>query len=188
MKKLLTLLLISISIHVTAQEKNTCVISGGFGNPIVSIYNHYGTNVAIGGEGAMVIANNYFIGGFGLETSGLSNARTDVQEYKHDHIENEYGGLWIGYIWRIKPWLYINASGKIGSGELRFNNRSKHTTTYDNIWVIKPQLDVDFKFLSILGITAGIGYQQFGNVNLQGTGAGQYNGIETHFGIRMGWW
>jgi hypothetical protein len=186
-----------LSTALNAQSKLTDFrVSGGFGNPVAGFNFKNGTTLNMGGEGAVVFANNIFVGRFGMGTTSANNnmnktstlSSISTLEHPNYHIESEYGGFWIGYIIRLNKRFYVNVSGKVGSGQVLLNNHDIQTTVYDKVSVIKPQLSVDVKLLSILAITVGGGYTHFGNMSIKGYGAGNFNSSEFFAGIKMGWW
>ena len=188
MKKVFVLIVLFIPIVLFGQKESGFSVVGGFGSPVMKFHDQQGLSISVGGEGAVLFKNGLFVGGFGNETSSLNTNKSDHARYKEFHKENEYGGLWIGYVYRLNQRFYLNFSGKFGGGEVSFNDRTNLVTTYDKVWILKPQVALDIKLLKVLAITAGIGYNHFGDVNLEGQGAGKFNGFETSVGLKMGWW
>ncbi|PLX23725.1 MAG: hypothetical protein C0599_03930 [Salinivirgaceae bacterium] len=186
MKKVFVLIIALFPIVIFAQEESGFSVVGGFGSPIMQISDQQGMSISLGGEGAVLFKNGLFIGGFGQETSSMSKNKASHDLYSNYHKENEYGGIWIGYVYRLNKRFYLNFSGKIGGGEVSFNDRENQLTTYDKVWMLKPQVGLDVKLLKVIAVTTGVGYNHFGAVNLEGQGAGQFNGFEAFIGLKMG--
>lgn len=77
------------------------------------------------------------------------------------------GGVWIGYIFRIKP-FYFTISGKSAWGDLTLINPETKQTLYDDIAVLTRSFEIQKTIDAGMRITASVGvfYNFYRNVDL----------------------
>ncbi len=140
MKNIVLILCVCIlSINAKAQNTNRIYLDGGFGGTYISLSSFNGkTAYSIGGGGAMLFNNSFYIGGFGQSFSNVSKISSNIEGYKNYLVQTEIGGLWLGYIFRQnKRWDY-DLSTQIAWGEVSLNNIELRQKHYDKVFVLTP--------------------------------------------------
>ena len=156
------------SIGIKAQEnKKGIFLSGGFGGPYASFTTFRGNlSLSLGGGGAMLLNNNYYIGGFGQGTSDMLSVKSDMPDYSNSYIQTEYGGLWIGYILRKNKKFDVDFSIKTAWGEVLLNDKTTRQILYDKVFVLIPEISINFRLGSIMKIQFFGNYTAFSTVTL----------------------
>ena len=138
-----------LTVKSQSNEKR-CEISG-FGTPLFQLNMvNESPSVIIGGGGAILINNKFFIGGFG-EGFGIENAINDYVNYS---LQVGHGGPWLGYIYSIKEKSSIEFSTQLGWGSAFFINDGE-VSYFDNYFVGKPILEYNRKLSSIFKLGVG---------------------------------
>lgn len=117
------------------------------------------------GGGCGVTLNNFFIGAYGLALS-TSPTYTDFAECPGDRVKLNFnhGGLWLGWEYKVKPFLGFGLSAKIGGGTVSYNNIDKTyftrlDYTKNDVLVIIPQFETNFRLFPAIKLNIGIGYR-----------------------------
>lgn len=166
MKKL-SLVLITVFVFTFSsfsQKSLSIGLHGGFGGPMFNTTFFGSPSFSIGGGGAALISNHLFIGGYGMGTSSINPIFSDIPDYEDFKIESEYGGVWVGYIFRTKN-VYFTVSGKSAWGDLQLINTTEHQIIYSDIAILTPSLEIERKF-GFMSIAVGAYYNFFRNVDL----------------------
>jgi hypothetical protein len=171
---LFILLMIQMN-HLLAQEEKPMqyLLSGqhlkisGFGAPIVefsSINNEFA--VSVGGGGAAIFNQTFFIGGYGegLSTGHyLYNLASEVN-IDQPRISFGHGGFWLGYLYKANKAVHGAFSLKLGWGQISLYD---NTYTYDpmdykardGVFVVTPQLEMELNLTTWFKVNIGAGYR-----------------------------
>lgn len=189
MKRKLSFLLVLITVFsssINAQEEkemtylfqNKEMKISGFGGPIMgfsSVQNDFA--FFMGGGGAVLFNQKFFLGGYGI---GLTTPHYVTLQNPKNYFNNQidykgkvefgHGGFWLGYI--HQPWkpIHFAVSSKIGWGALHLYDpnydKSYSTADYnDAVFVVTPQIEVEFNMNTWLKINVGAGYRLVNGVN-----------------------
>jgi hypothetical protein len=187
--RILTVFILLSTITGFSQGDQNFSIVGGFGGPMFSTTKiDQGTSLIIGGGGAAVFSNNLFIGGFGVGTSDMIANNATIPDYKDYAIQREYGGPWVGYIFRANKRMYLTGSLKAGFGDIWLNNKKENHIIYDDITVFTPQITIDYRLLNVVYLSVGASYDQFINTGLLNYNEKDFNKIKLNFSIKFGYY
>ncbi len=117
---------------------------------------------SVGMGGAFIVANKFYIGGYGL---GLISPlrRSDIltdNTLSDYHLNYAHGGLWLGIIDSPCKQIHSTFSLKIGWGSLfmhNINNTMDYSTYRDDFFVITPQLETGIVITNWLRVNFGLG-------------------------------
>jgi hypothetical protein len=185
-KVILVVLFLGMSSLINAQSVNRVSLVGGFGGPMFQI-SSVDSKIArsTGGGGAAVFSNGLLFGGYGIGTSHNSNTESSISGYE---IETEYGGLWIGYIKKLKKGFEISGSIKNGWGEFKLVNIELQSSYFDKIYVFIPEISVSKKVFGISMISIGLLYNQFLGLDLQGYTNANLSSIGASISLKFGFY
>jgi len=174
---------------LSAQESgNGFQLAGGFGGPFFGWSTIDGEmSLMTGGEGAGVFKNNIFIGGFGSETSDNHTPTSDVENNEKYYLQREYGGFWIGYIYRKPKLIDISLSLKTGFGKVKLNNTDNQVLLYDESWLISPVIEFEKRFFQISKVSLGLSYDFYQGVSLLNYENKDFSGLHTYLSFKFGW-
>lgn len=128
--------------------------------------------VLVGGGGAALINQKFFIGGYG-QGIATKHERADItinSEYIDDAIlQFGHGGIWLGYIIHPAKVLHMNINTKIGAGSLSLNESLDEYEMMDSyhedmVIVLTPSVGVNLNLLKWFRISANAGYRYVGGV------------------------
>lgn len=152
----------------------------GFG----SFMMNFGSNnkngyVLTGGGGAALFNKMYYVGGFGM--SGKLNAisETDVPLT----VDLNYGGFWLGYIYKKDMLIHPTASLKLGWG----NAVVESSNLTDNIFAFVPQIGAEINVMKWVKLELGIAYQLVSGINLINIDARQFRKLHIGLDFKFGW-
>ena len=176
-------------ISISAQEnKKSIYLSGGFGGPYASISSFKGDLLlSIGGGGAMLFNNSYYIGGFGQSTSNMLSVKSEIPTYSNSDIQTGYGGLWIGYILRKKKKFDIDFSIKTACGEVQLNDKTAKQTLYDNVFVLIPEISMNFRIGSIMKVQLFGNYTAYSKLSLLDYNEKDFSNMAYGIKLSFGW-
>ncbi|SEH05450.1 Uncharacterised protein [Candidatus Venteria ishoeyi] len=148
-----------------------------------------GFSILIGGGGAMTINNNLFLGGFGYSAIGGFNpdGLTEEEGY-NDYFE--YGGIWIGYVFKPNEVFHPAFDLKAGWGNSAIENVNEGTTSNFTAYVIKPSLEIEMNVTRYMKIGLDIHYRHVSEIDMSTTGTPSiYNFSGTGIGLsfKFGW-
>lgn len=146
----------------------------GFGGVTVDLTSIEGDpSVAVGGGGAAVINQKFFIGGYGQGITTIherKNIAINEEEIDEAMLQFGHGGLWLGYIIQPARVLHMNVNAKIGGGELSLNESLDEYDMFDSyhrdaVFVMSPSVGVDVNILPWFRIAANAGYRVVSGVS-----------------------
>ncbi|MCF8304062.1 MAG: hypothetical protein K9I94_12360 [Bacteroidales bacterium] len=160
-------------------EKTGKIELSGFGSPIVGFCNaedEFG--VMVGGGGALLINQNYYVGGYGmgLATRNKRDPFTIRDNNQNIEITNRvtefgHGGLWLGYIHDYKKLVHFGFSTKIGGGAVSLVDEdydyqdAEDDIGWDVVFVLTPELQVEVNLMRWFKLNLGAGYQFVSGIN-----------------------
>jgi len=163
------------------QNKDGKLNVSGFGGLIVdfsSVMDEFA--VGVGGGGAVIFNQAFYIGGYGI---GLStDHRVTLERYSPGEKENEilsnyrvnfgHGGFWLGYIHQSYKAIHFGASAKLGWGEVSLYqggtydyNHDYNSYAGDNCFVFIPQAEAEINLAKWFKINVGVGYRLVSGLN-----------------------
>jgi len=152
----------------------------GFGSFILN----FGSNskdgyVLSGGGGAALLNNTYYIGGFGLS----GNINTIDQNLIRRSVDINYGGFWLGYIYKKDMLIHPTGSIKLGWGKATTQN----TNVSDNIFALIPQVGAEINITKWIKVELGFSYQLVTGINLINIDASQFRKPHIGLDFKFGW-
>jgi hypothetical protein len=142
-------------------------VLSGFGSPFVefsSVNDQFA--VCVGGGGGLVINRAVFIGVYfeGIVTNHYREDLQTIVDAERPKISFEHGGLWLGYIYKVKKAIHGGLSTKLGWGEidLKDGDSGNPASDYDyrdRIFSITPQVEMELNMTRWFRINVGIGYR-----------------------------
>lgn len=186
-KALIVSTLITIALSASAQKETNpdgqengmrYLLEGdihisGFGGVTVGFSPVEGeTAVSVGGGGAALINQKFFIGGYG-QGIATKHERADIT-INNEHIDDAvlqfgHGGIWLGYIIHPAKVLHMNINTKIGAGSLSLTeslDEYEMMESYheDMVIVLTPSVGINLNVLEWFRISANAGYRYVGGV------------------------
>lgn len=161
MKTVLSTLALFISMSLMAQHETLLSdidVVGGFGGPILEISQINGqVGADVGGGGALLL-NGFFLGGYGMGTEFPSINITDGENQGAYDIKFKHGGLWLGYTQNPFKVAHLFFSTKLGWGRAELLSDTQDNIK-DRIFVITPEIGVEFNITSFFRIALTGGYR-----------------------------
>ncbi|MCF6240596.1 MAG: hypothetical protein L3J74_04535 [Bacteroidales bacterium] len=180
----LIIYLLILTINGKAQNKNHIYLAGGFGGTFISMSSFNGeTAYSIGGGGAMLFNNAFYIGGFGQGSSDISKITSNIEGYKNYVIQTEFGGVWLGYILRPSKRWDFDLSTQVAWGEVSLDNIDQRQKYYDKVFVIIPGFSINYRLTYMMKLQIFINYTAFNKVNLIKYSNKDFSGLS--YGIRV---
>ncbi|MCB9284797.1 MAG: hypothetical protein H6563_12035 [Lewinellaceae bacterium] len=155
------LLLLAFGLHAQDEQEQTLFKSirvvGAFGSPIFELGNLYdSTGTSTGGGGALVF-NKFFLGGFGMGSSGFASIDFQGTTYK---IDMGYGGIWLGFTPLTHKAIHPYISTRYGWGKIKLNEEGASAPSYqDKIFCFIPEAGFEVNFFRWFRICASGGYR-----------------------------
>lgn len=126
-----------------------------------------------GGGGALLFNQQFFIGGYGRSLAYskrmygvvVKNTYTgNLTTYTNLRKEFSHGGLWMGYIHNYQDMIHFGGSLRIGGGKVSLYENDFWDDDFgsimkDNVFVINPQVEVEFNLLKWMKLNIGAGYR-----------------------------
>ncbi len=171
------------------QHKSTIELKG-IGGPMIDFSGTKdGFAILMGGGGAISINKNLFIGGFGYSAIGGLNpdGLTSEDGYK-DYFE--YGGIWMGYIFKPNEVLHPVIDLKVGWGNAAIENIDEGTTTNFTAYVVKPSFELEMNVARFMKMGFDVHYRHVSEIDMTtGTTPAIYNYSGTGIGLsfKFGW-
>ena len=179
MKKLILFMILACLLmgvaRIQAQEEDSIqfllsenVKLSGFGAPFVefsSITDEFA--VCVGGGGALMINRSLFAGAYfeGIVTRHYMDELAEFANLERPQVSFEHGGIWLGYVYKHQKAIHGGLSMKLGwgsidlDGEEIYDNPLEDSDHNDRIFVIQPQLEVEFNLTQWFKINVGAGYR-----------------------------
>jgi len=192
MKKILTIslaLILSCSItSIQAQDEMQYLFGGkdndvsisGFGGMMMefsSFDKDFG--FSMGGGAAMLINQKFYVGAYGM---GLTTQHPRSFTIYDDDLERNFnedlyarfghGGFWLGYVHNPKKSIHWGVNTTLGWGTVSLTDKTEKdysnrwiAESYDNVFVITPQADLEMNLLKWMRVNVGVGYRIVTGVN-----------------------
>jgi hypothetical protein len=171
MKRVLLVALMSISVNGMAQEASKIAVPQtrpaqsvtGFGGVLFEVSQLYGqATSSVGGGGAALFNNRFFLGGFGQSTVGatafIANGVTHETQYRQ-------GGLWLGYISTLNQTLSLVSDVRLGWANISLQRLSG--ATYNSRgFMTTPSVSLRFQPTQAIAVHVGVGYRLASSINL----------------------
>ena len=154
------------------------VSNGGFGGPEARISQIDGeTNVLMGGKGAWLINNKYYLGGAG--TGAMKTLGTENYDFG-------YGGIMFGFI--LKPHSVINYSFELvaGAGGLSKRSQSNDDGEEDIVWVVEPAAYASLNLTDFAKATVGVSYRSVYGSSITGLSDSDLSGLSANIALLFG--
>lgn len=145
----------------------------GFGCPL-SQFSKIGSDNAfsLGGEAAIVLNKNFYVGGYGLAVSNSirRDLVTDSFSYKGLSVGLSHYGPWLGYVNNLKKPVHFGASTRLGYGHVSLIEKAIGVSYYkivrDRIYTFSPQAELEINIAyPVAKLNIGLGYLFVFDVN-----------------------
>lgn len=120
----------------------------------------------MGGGGAMIFAEKFFFGGYGLGMT--TNLEASKGQFKEKEMDFGHGGLWLGFIFFNKSTIHPTLSTFVGWGNVSARSVTTGYTdreTFDNFFVVSPVLEVEINVAKFFRIGIGGTYHYYTNIS-----------------------
>jgi hypothetical protein len=165
----------------TLFQNDSPVRISGFGGPNVE-FSSFGKDdlaVSVGGGGALLVNNRFFIGGYGQGMATyhyMKDFRTydpvnkKWTDYSEKRVNFGHGGFLIGGIFRPEDAVHYGISSKIGWGEISLIEDEYREERYqpyftDQVFVLTPQIEIEANLARWLKVNVGVGYRIVTGIN-----------------------
>lgn len=195
MKKTITIMLIALLTSALgfSQEgkEHQYIFSGNGDNPVkvsgfASVFTQFSTvrnefAVSNGGGAAILFNQKVFFGGYGEGVSTRHDYSVTMADpsnnsnitYDDLRIRMGHGGFWLGYIATPHKAVHFTAGSKIGFGAITVHNDNNDTYKQryddrlltDKIFVLEPEVGVEFNLLKWFRINVAVGYRYVSGVS-----------------------
>jgi hypothetical protein len=185
---LIASLLIFTGLPMRAQEKESQepqylfpagsgkIHVSGFGAYTIG-FSQFDNNFAVynGGGGAVLLNQTIYLGGYGTGLSTqhrygdltLKNDQGEVITYRDLYTQFGHGGFWLGYLHQSYKAIHFGISTKLGWGSVSLSDNyykgeqddHYYSLVNDRVFVVTPQLEVEFNLFKWFKINTGVGYQ-----------------------------
>lgn len=126
---------------------------GGMGGPLFKMTNMgNGFLFETGGRGGMSISSIFLLGGGGFGTVGQTSVALQGVD---EQVSLGYGGLGFGFKIFPSAFIHISNFNLFGMGRLGLSGHKESSTIY----VIEPELNVEFSLISFLRLGFGATYR-----------------------------
>lgn len=142
-------------------------------------------NVGVGGQGAVIINESFFIGGYGIGRNDDA-IRAFVNE-ETLNLKLNHGGFWLGYIHKPKQMLHFSIGTKTGWGSINLESQSGERIMYDQIFVVTPEVNLEANVTLWFKINAGAGYRFTTGLENDFYDSSDLNRPTFHLAFLVGW-
>lgn len=159
-------------------QENATQEKGGFGSPVMQ-YTMLGDQWTFeaGGIGAGYITQNLYAGGGGFASSTTSNNTTSTLAY---------GGVLMGYDFSKKEQrIGLNTYVLAGYGAIS-NTEDTADEQKDDVWIIKPTIELEIRILSWMKFGIGGGYKIATGSNIESLSNNDLSSPFASISFRMG--
>lgn len=152
----------------------------GFGSFMMNFgSNNKNSYVLSGGGGAALFNKMYYVGGFGMSGNINVVKQTDAPVT----VDLNYGGFWLGYIYKKDMLVHPTASLKLGWGNASIQN----SNLSDNIFAFIPQVGAEINVMKWVKLELGLAYQLVSGINLINVDASQFRKLHVGLDFKFGW-
>jgi len=120
----------------------------------------------MGGGGAMIFSEKFFVGGYGLGMT--TNLEASKGQFFEKEMDFGHGGLWLGFIFKNRSTIHPTLSAFVGWGNVSARSVTTGYTdreTFDNFFVVSPVLEIEFNLAKFFRIGIGGTYHHYSNIN-----------------------
>lgn len=164
MRNFLIAVLLLAACTVQAQRHQTLFgdlnVVGAFGAPVVEISSINGESISDVGGGGALILEDFFLGWYGL---GNDLAKVNVNQDLYN-IRFRHNGFWLGYVPKAYKVAHLYSSARIGWGKTDLR-QGKETFYSDRVFVLTPELGVEFNIFEFFKLSVTGGYRWVNGVD-----------------------
>jgi len=189
MKNIFLIILLSFSVGLAAEEKGRQLLFGGemhvgvFGSPTLKLTNIKGkSKVLIGGQGAILINRQLYLGGGGGAT---------VKDVGDGFASYSYGGVYLGsFIYPNKAIHYFFDIGlyaaNMSSGGRKTNSSQATNHEAENFYFFDPNIGVAVNLMKNVKLMLGVSYKIAGAVDRPDISSSDVGGYSINGSIVFG--
>jgi len=187
LKTLFVVVAVFVSITSQAQDEEYKTIFGnderikvsGFGGIITELSisptsDKIGTFYSVGGEGAVLFNQKFYVGLFGMSSVAPLDIRKPSANLNTDELMFVQTGVSVGYKFQPFRAIHVSMGLRTGYGHIQEFNRNSvgswdddyNYTRYASTFVATPHVSIEANFFPWMKVSLGAGYRQtFGNEN-----------------------
>ena len=167
MKQILTIVLLSTGIAMSAQTDDTFFSEinrfGIFGGPIFEISANNEDITANAGGGGVVL-NDFFFGAYGVGDSYIDGFDFNTDENRFEDIKLKHRGLWFGYTPKQSRAAHPYLSARVGWGRTSYKAFDLISSLgpdriTDRIFVLTPEIGAEFNIFQFFRIALAANYR-----------------------------
>ncbi len=140
-----------------------------------------------GGGGAVIINNQFYIGGYGFGLADDKEITVDTVDYD---IDFGHGGLIMGYVIMPENMVHFVIESKVGWGEVTFREKpfnAASSTINDNMFILNPMASVEVNMTTWFKLNFGLGYQIANGVDNFYFESNDFDGMTYNLSLLFGW-
>ena len=140
-----------------------------------------------GGGGAVIINNQFYLGGYGL---GLADDKRVTVEGVEYFVDFGHGGIMMGYVIMPTQMVHMEVGTKVGWGQVSFRETPSIPATrdiHDNIFLVNPTVSVEVNMTSWFKLNTGVGFQFANGVDNFYYDSNDFNGVTYNLSLLFGW-
>ena len=141
----------------------------------------------MGGGGAMIFAEKFFFGGYGLGMT--TNMEASKGQFKEKEMDFGHGGLWLGFIFKNKSTIHPTLSTFVGWGNVSARSVTTGYTdreTFDNFFVISPVLEIEINVAKFFRVGVGGTYHYYSNINFSDYSDKDFSSPGAYLSLKFG--
>jgi hypothetical protein len=204
MKNLNLILLLLLISSATMAQRNPQTLVGegvefvsGFGSFDVS-FSSLGDEMVnmTGGSGALLINNQFYIGGYGMGMTNDVRINYDDPDFGSVPYFAQYshGGLMLGFIINPEGLIHFGISSKVGWGSLYISRHNYFpgddilpSTVNDDLFIAIPRGEVELNVTNWCKLNFGVGYQFTNGVDNVFYKKDDLTGMNYELSFMFGW-
>ena len=139
-----------------------------------------------GGSFGVLFNQNFYVGAYGL---GMVNPGLDFRNDNFDDFDAAFGhgGLMVGGIINTDKAIHFDVNSKFGFGGYNYRGDLDNIEDYDAVFVVSPEVGVEFNITRFLKAKAGVGYRYVTGFNASHSNDNILNSPTGSVGILLGW-
>ena len=204
MKKSFVLIVCLLSIYAVFAQKNPHTLVGqgvefvsGFGAFNIGFTRIDGNVVTmLGGEGAILINNSFYIGGYGM---GMSDDLSQIHVHPIEgpityNVDFAHGGAYMGYMINTEGLIHFGLSTKVGWGNVWVHKNIFFeddnlfpNNVNDGMLIVNPQAEVELNVANWCRINFGAGYQLTNGIANRYYTDSDFSGVNYQLKFMFGW-
>jgi len=194
MKRLLVASFTFLAFCMQAQEMKT-VLSGdveisGFGGFNLGLHSIDGaTSAGFGGGGAMLLNQQFWIGGFG---EGVPVNKSYTYETLNNGVRvmdlnMGYGGMWLGYKLHPNEVVHPQLDLKLGWGGMSAeDSQSGELFATTDIFIFNPNIGIEANITQVFRVYVNAGYRAVSGADFTFAESSDFSGVVANFGFIFG--